>query len=147
MILVGQNEVVMSMVSAITGSLFEPSMSQAIGLLRGGSLVGGVVFTSVVKGCSCEMSVAGLYPGWVTREFIYAAFHYPFIQQDLIKVLGLVRSTNHTALAFDTKLGFRLETKVADVYGPGVDCIVMSMRREECRWLPAAEKWFAKVAA
>lgn len=146
MILTGQNDVVVPLVSALADAVFEHEMVQALGCMRDKQLVGGVVYSNANK-ASCEMTVAGLYPGWLTREFLMASFHYPFCQLELIKVLGLVRSDNQRALDFDHKLGFTLETKVTDVYGHGIDCIIMSMRREECKWLPAAEKWFSKLAA
>lgn len=85
------------------------------------------------------MHVIGYTPNWLSRDFIWICFHYPFMQLGCERVFGLVHSENAAALRFDTKLGFKVETRVRKVYPDG-DQIILVMERAECRWLKIKPK-------
>ena len=65
---------------------------------------------------------------------LWITFDYPFNQLGVKKLIGQVPSSNLKALEFDKKLGFKEEARISDVFPDG-DLIVLSMRREDCRWL------------
>lgn len=66
----------------------------------------GIVGYEGFTGTACRMHMAG-EKGWITREFIWRAFNYPFGILDLDMVFALVPSGNKTALEIDLRWGFR----------------------------------------
>lgn len=100
---------------------------------KGGELLGGVVYQRYTQS-SMFMNVAGFAPNWINRDFIWLAFHYPFIQLGCERVFGLTHEGNAHALEFERKLGFTIETRIKKVYPDG-DQIVLVMERDTCRWL------------
>ena len=115
------------------GTHFNPECDVAIVRVEEGELLGGVIFTGYT-GASIRAHIAGLKPRWIDRDMLWMMFHYPFDQLAVRKIFGHVHSTNRKALDFNTKLGFKIEVQIDGVYRDA-DLVVMSMRREECRWL------------
>lgn len=98
-------------------------------------LLGGVLFTEY-RGGSVMIHMAGFDPHWVNRAMIYLAFDYPFNQLKVKKLIGLVPESNVRARNANLKLGFKAEYLIEDVYsGEDSGMLIMSMRREECKWL------------
>lgn len=95
--------------------------------------MGGVIYTDY-NVASIQIHVAAFRHTWLSREFLWAVFNFPFNTIKIKKLLGLVRSTNERAIKLDLRLGFVLETTVKDVFSDG-DMLVFSMMRENCRWL------------
>lgn len=109
--------------------------SSAIGLEQDGELIAGVVF-DMYTGPSITMHVAAV-PGkrWMTKDFLWRCFAYPFIQLQCSRVTGLVRVDNLVAQKFDEHLGFVKEGLLRRAAKDGTDYIVYGMLREECRFL------------
>jgi hypothetical protein len=63
------------------------------------------------------------------------AFAYPFLEVGMGIAWGRVRSDNAKALRLDRALGFREVFRGEGWMAPGVDAVIMEMRRDECRWL------------
>lgn len=106
----------------------------SIGLEKDGELVAGVVF-NWYTGPSICMHVAGTGRDWLTRDFLYRCFAYPFIQLECNRVTGLVRIDNFAAQKFDEHLGFVREGVIRKGATDGTDFILYGMLKEECRWL------------
>ncbi|MEN6403629.1 MAG: GNAT family protein [Armatimonadia bacterium] len=109
--------------------------SQAVGLEKDGELISGVVYNMYTKASIC-MHVAAV-PGrrWMTREYLWRAFAYPFLQLRCNRVTGLVRVDNFDAQRFNEHLGFKREGLLRKACTDGTDMILYGMLREECRWL------------
>lgn len=119
-------------VCARTGGFWFPG-AVAIGYSRDGrNLCAGVMY-DLYNGASICMHVAG-EGNWLTREFLRAAFEYPFETAKVRKVIGLVDASNTKARKFDEHLGFKLEATVKDA-APKGDLLIYSMTREQCRYL------------
>lgn len=99
-----------------------------------GELLGGVLLTGYNRNGSIALHMAGFAPNWADRKLISAVFSYCFDNLNLKKVFALVPSDNAKALEIDRRLGFKDEVVVPDVFADA-DLVVMSMRRDECRWL------------
>jgi hypothetical protein len=99
-----------------------------------GRIKGGFVFCSFM-GAAAQIHMAGVGPGWCTRDLLWMAFHYAFVQLGLRKLVGLVASNNSVALEQDLRGGWTLEAIVKDVYVDGADMLVLTMTKAECRWL------------
>jgi hypothetical protein len=89
---------------------------------------------------SAEMHVAG--DGFVSREFLYKVFAYPFSHAGIKVLLGRVSSNNEDALKLNKHLGFERVCTIPDAADDG-DLVIMAMRREDCRWLKLQGRKFA----
>lgn len=108
---------------------------QALGLERDSYLVAGVVFDNKT-GAGIMMHVASNGSRhWLTPEFLCACFSYPFVQEKLNRVTGLVRADNVEAQRFDEHLGFKREGKLRAACTDGTDLIVYGMLKSECRFI------------
>lgn len=107
---------------------------EAIGLERDAELVAAVIF-NLWSGADIAMHIAAV-PGrrWMTREFLRAAFRYPFVQLECQRVTGYVPASNADALRFDRHLGFVEEGRMREALDNGEDVIVLGMLERECRW-------------
>lgn len=108
---------------------------------KDGELMGGVVYQRYTH-TSILMHVASFMPNWLCRDFLWLAFHYPFVQLGVERVFGLVHEHNEDALRFDQKLGFEVETRIRKVYPDG-DQIILVMERDKCRWLKLTPRMLA----
>jgi RimJ/RimL family protein N-acetyltransferase len=101
-------------------------------------IMGGCLFTDW-NGGSIQLHLA-LWGGFgAMRPLIYLSFQYPFVQLGLKKIFGLVPEWNWKARNLDLRLGFKLEYTVDQVFatpeGVPSGLHILSMRREDCRWL------------
>lgn len=109
---------------------------QAIGRVgTGGSLIGVVAYNGFC-GNTCAMHIAG-DGNWVSREYIKAAFDYPFNQLGIEAVIAPVAADNHKALRFDKHFGFQEVHRVKNGWEKGTDLIYLQLLRKDCRWLQA----------
>lgn len=113
------------------GYVGTPNM-RCLGAVRDGRLIGCVGYDDW-NGASCQMHMAG-EPGWFTREFLRAAFRYPFVDGDCRVVLGIVDGQNERALDINRRLGFEQVARIEEGSPTGA-LVIMQMRRERCRWL------------
>lgn len=105
----------------------------AIGLEIEGHLIAAVMYDSYT-GASINMHLT-LRPGAiVTPQFLWYSFHYPFNELKVNKVLGFVNEENQKALSLYERLGFIEEHRIAQA-SPGGDLVVISMTRQQCRFL------------
>lgn len=116
-----------------------------IGWHRNGRLVAGVVFNEF-NGVNMNMHVAAAENGWLTRQFLWTCFDYPFNQAGVRWVTGLVGEGNSAARKFDEHIGFVLEARLKDRHPTG-DLLIYSMAKRDCRWINEDfAKRYAKAA-
>ena len=127
-------EAIAEFVSARQGQVNEWGDYTALGLIRGGVLVAGVIYNHF-SGPNILMHV-GAVPGrqWLNRRFLFAAFDYPFNQLGCRRVTGLVPKRNKVARKFDEHLGFVYEGNMQHAL-PDDDLIVYGLLREKCKWI------------
>lgn len=108
---------------------------KGLGLERNGELIAGVVYEGYNK-YNVWMHVAA-QPGarWMTREYLWYCFHYPFVELGVQRVSGYVEASNHAARRFDEHLGFKEEARLAGAASDGGDVISYVMWRDQCRFL------------
>lgn len=115
-----------------TGGTFDPECCAAIGWMQDdGTLSAGTLYDQF-NGRSICMHVAAVRS--VTRTFVKTCFDYAFNQLGVQKVIGMVDSTNDSALRFDLHLGFVEEARIKDA-GKFGDLILLTMTRQQCRWI------------
>lgn len=106
---------------------------QAIGVLRGSELVGGVVYHNY-REHDIELSCAATDPRWLSRGRLSVLFGYPFIQLGCLRVTAVAARSNKRARRMNERLGFKLEGCARKAW-EGKDAMLYGMLREECRWL------------
>jgi len=114
---------------------FSPTNATAFGVEDDNEIIGVVAF-NYYSGTSVHMNVAAL-PGryWLTKEFLWRSFAYPFLQLKCNRVTALVREDNIHAQKFDENLGFVREGLLRKESKDGQNMIVYGMLKEECRFL------------
>lgn len=123
------------LLSNATSARFIPNVDNSIARYdNDGILTGGMLYTEY-NGSTVSMHVAGLRPHWADRAIVWIAFDFPFIKLKCKKVFGTVKASNIKALNLDLHLGFKIETFVTDVFPDGDGMFVLSMYKEECRFL------------
>lgn len=116
-------------------SLVRSAGQQGIGLIKNDELVAGVIYDDY-NGSNIWMHVAA-NPGkqWLNRQFLYAAFAYPFKQLTCNRVTGWVEAKNSDARRFDEHLGFKQEAVLSGAAQGGGDVIIYRMFKDECRFI------------
>jgi hypothetical protein len=119
---------------------FVPQIHHAIACYdNDDKLAGGNLYTDYWGyGGSCQLHTACFNKRAVSKAMLYLAFDYPFRQLKVKKIFGLVPEYNVAARNFNLKLGFKIEYLTDDVFNYTDDpngMYLMSMRKEECKWL------------
>lgn len=112
---------------------FNPEADVCIANVKDGRVLGGVVYQGFTE-ASIQAHVASFDRNWLTRDLLWAMFHYPFEQLGVKKIFGQVGAHNTKALEFDLNLGFKEEARIKDVYPEG-DMILLAMYKADCRFL------------
>ena len=107
--------------------------SAGIGMEKDGELIAGVVYNEW-NHVNINMHVAAIGNNWMTREYLWMCFDYPFNQLKVKRITAFIEDDNEKAIKFDTHLGFKYETRMKDAYVNG-DILIYVMRREDCRFL------------
>lgn len=112
---------------------------RAIGLEHDGELVAAVMWDYITK-YNCVMSVASDGKSrWMSRDFLYRAFYYPFGQLNLRVITCLIAENNAPSLKLCKHIGFKIigENESGRIpHGSGdYDDIVLCMKKEDCRWI------------
>lgn len=108
---------------------------KSLGLERDGELVAGVLYEGY-NGPNVWMHVAAV-PGrrWMSRDYLWYCFHYPFNEMNVQRISGYVNANNEQARKFDEHLGFKVEATLSGAAPDGGDVLIYVMRREDCRFL------------
>lgn len=133
-ILIGYDGFVGSWVSERAGAPMHHG-DKTLGLLDPNKgLIAGVLYQDF-NGANIVAHIAA-EPGarWLTRQFLWMMFDYPFNQLRVKRITGQVAAKNIQARQFDEHLGFVAEATLKDAL-PDDDLIIYCMRRENCRWL------------
>lgn len=107
--------------------------AQCIGLEKNGKLVAGVLYGGH-NGASIYMHVAASGTNWLTRDFLWVCFDYPFVQLECKVIIGLVAEKNLKARKFDEHLGFKLTSRIPEGHPEG-NLLIYTMRKQDCRFL------------
>jgi RimJ/RimL family protein N-acetyltransferase len=105
----------------------------AIGVESDDKLIAGVVYSDF-NGSNIFAGIAGDGKRWLTPDFLWFMFFYPFGQLKVKRVSACVEQTNFVSQQFLEKLGFELEA-VLKRAGKTGDLLVYRMFRENCRYL------------
>lgn len=144
MIVTGQG--VVEWVAKKTNEFGNFGCAVGIGWRKNSEIVAGVVFNDF-NGVNIQMHVASDgSKRWLTREFLWTVFDYPFHQAKVDRITCLVGEGNKAARKFNEHIGFERETTLRSAHPTG-DFLVYVMWKERCKWISQDfKKDYAKAA-
>ena len=135
-VILGQDDAVGGFVARMNGGEWTPMRGRAIGLAENGNLIAGVIYENFNHRSVVTHIAAIQDRRWMTREFLWAIFAYPFNQLGVQKLIAPVGPANVRSRRFISNLGFVLETALKDAHPDG-DLLFYTMSRDSDR----AQKW------
>jgi len=97
-------------------------------------LIAGVVYSDF-NGVNVNMHVASDGSrNWMTKEYLWTCFDYPFNQAKVNRITGLVGEGNVQARRFNERIGFELETRIKGAH-PSGDLLIYVLWRKNCKWV------------
>jgi RimJ/RimL family protein N-acetyltransferase len=123
-VLYGDDAAVMKFVSErVPGTHYGFGNAKALGVIRNGKMVGGVVFHNF-RGHDIEMSGAFDDPRWCLPQTLRTLFAYPFVQLGCARMTTITSRANHRARKIDKGLGFKLEGVIRKGWDGDNDALV-----------------------
>lgn len=119
-------------VSDGVGATWVKDSGSAIGWLKNGELVAGVIYEQF-NGANVFCHIRG-EGNWANRTFLRVIFDYPFNQLKVNRITACVGDSNLKSQALVEQMGFELECKLARAIPDG-DLLVYRMFRENCKYL------------
>lgn len=133
------NDVSIGVVAALrAGSSYAPADRNIARVVDGNVL--GVILYSNYTGESICMHAASWHPRWVSRDFMWIAFDYPYNQLRVKRIFGHIPENNWPSLRFAQHAGFKPITRIDGVYRGGIAAVVLRQEREDCRYLDIAPR-------
>ena len=106
----------------------------AMGIMRGSSVLGGVVFNAM-NDANCLAHIAIKTPNKLLPKLLAAAFDYAFRQCKLKRLTGMVPTSQPDVIAFDKHIGFREEFVMKDAADDGDMQVLVATPADVQRWL------------
>lgn len=115
--------------------VYRSENQKGIVLKRDGEIIAAALYVEN-NGTNCFVHLAG-QPGrrWLTREFLFWGFHYPFVQCGLKRMTCWVEETNTDSIRFCEHIGWTLEAVLKGAGQDGVDVRIYAMKREDCKYV------------
>lgn len=105
-----------------------------IGWAKNGELVAGVAYANW-NGVNVECHIASDGSRkWLTREYLWTIFDYPFNQLGVNRITVCVGEGNRDSTRFVEHLGFILEARLKGAHPTG-DLLIFRLLRQDCRWI------------
>lgn len=135
-ILYGADEAVAAMVAEriphVADKGFGPCT--ALGVVRRGSLIGGVVF-STYRGHDIQVHMAFDRPDWAFPGTLRQLYAYPFTQLGCIRMTAPIGRKNKRMRKLAEWLGFELEGVMRKGLSPSEDLMLYGQMAKNCRWI------------
>ena len=84
---------------------------------------------------SCQVHWAIENPMVLRRGFLEEVSQFAYVTRGVDLIIGLVPENNEKALALNKHLGLQEECRIKNGYKAGIDYVVLSLHRDNCRWL------------
>ena len=104
-----------------------------IGQEKDGNLVAVVAFCGFLPN-ACHMHIGSVGEHWMSKDLLWACFDYPFIKLEKKVILATLDASNEEAVRLNRHLGFQDKCVIEDAHENG-DLLIMTMKREDCKWL------------
>lgn len=104
-----------------------------IGWQKNGEIVAGVAYANW-NGVNVECHIAAVGKHWLTRQYLWTIFDYPFNQLGVNRITVCVGQGNAKSVRFVKHLGFRIEARLEGAHPTG-DLLIFCMNRQNCRFI------------
>jgi RimJ/RimL family protein N-acetyltransferase len=105
-----------------------------IGWLKNGEIVAGVAYADW-NGVNVLAHIASDgYKRWMTRQYLWTIFDYPFQQLKVNRITCLIGQDNKASIRLCEHFGFSLETTLKGAH-PSGDLLVYVLWKKDCGWL------------
>lgn len=103
--------------------------------VRGGEIIAAALYVEF-NGTNVFVHLAGK-PGrrWLTRDFLFWGFHFPFIQMGCSRITCCVDACNADSRRFVEHIGWKYEATLKGAGVNGVDVRIYKMLREDCKYV------------
>ncbi len=125
-------EVIGPWVCERTGGTWTPKRGTAIGQMKDGQINAGVLYEDW-NGANIVCHIAG-EGNWANKRFLSVIYHYPFEYVGAKRVTVPVKSTNEKSIKLVTRMGFTLESTLAQATPDG-DMLLFRMFKHEYKYL------------
>lgn len=96
--------------------------------------VGAVIFDNWTRNAvTAHIMVSN--PMVFRHGFLEECFDFAFNHCDRKYMMGQLRSDNEKAYKLDMKMGFKEVLRIKDGFEDGVDCVIIQMHRDDCRFI------------
>lgn len=127
------------------GTGFDPHVDKVISRITvAGKLMGGFIFTNYSK-VAMQVHCAGFMPRWLTPELLALVFDYPFNQLKVEQLIVTAPSTNAPNVKMYVRAGYTPITMIPRAVVGG-DLLILSMTRDECKWLRYGGRYIRRSA-
>lgn len=127
-------EVIYYVANGLGDDVQEYIESLPIGIYRGNTLIGGVLFTSIRPQRDCWLTIYTTTPYWAKRHVLRYIFNIVFNLIKAERCSVLVSKSNQKSFDMCKRLGFVEEGYLRQYRPNGDDCYVMGMLKKECKW-------------
>lgn len=110
-----------------------PQEATFIGQIKNDWIVAVVAYYAFTQN-SCAMHIGSVGDNWMSKDLLWAAFDYPFNKLEKKVILATLDAENEEAVRLNRHLGFHEEVVIKDAHETG-DLMIMTMRKENCKWL------------
>ena len=125
-------EIIGPWVAEQTGFKWIPKRSSAIGRIKGGEIVAGVLYEDY-NGVNVVCHIAGV-GRWMNRSLLCLIFDYPFRVLGCSRITAVIAESNEKSRKLVEHMGFTVEANLHQAHPDG-DLIVYKMTLDNCRWL------------
>ena len=108
-------------------------------------MVAGVAYAEW-NGVNVVCHIAAEGKRWMTREYLWTIFDYPFNQLKVRRITVCVGEGNSESRRFVRHLGFEEEARLTGAH-PSGDLLIYGMRKPRCRWLALRRPHENRLAA
>jgi len=115
-----------------TGGSWCVGRGQAIGKLKDGNLVAGVLYEDF-NGANVVCHIAG-EGGWADRRFLGIIFDFPFNQLKVRRITVPVNGDNEKSIRLVEHMGFKLESRLEQATLDS-DILLYRLFKDECKYL------------
>lgn len=106
--------------------------STYIGLERKGKMQVVFMYNNLIENGSVHLHIA--IEGQANKHIRWYAFHYPFIELNVKKIIAPIQSNNLKCIKFALNAGFICEHIIKNA-GSNSDLWLLTMTKEQCRFL------------
>lgn len=110
--------------------------ARAIGAVKNGKIIAGVVYHNYRPPYNIEMSIASISPKWATKRNLGHFFRYPFNQLGLPRVTAIVSAKAESVQKFLERLDFIKEGEMRNAHPDG-NAFIYGLLREDCKYIEA----------